>query len=685
METHDGRSGRGGYDPTQVTPASDRTAPMPAQPADPAASADSGAAGRGRYAEPRIQARDLGRRGIITPFARLARGQAFSVMGEALFAIGLAGTVFFSTDPNQSRAKVAGYLVLTFAPFVVAAPFIGPLIDRAAGGRRWVIFGAAVVRALLCLLLLRDLDDLLFYPEAFLMLVFSKVNLISKAALVPTTVRNDEELVEANSKLTSLGALAAVAGAVLAGIATLIVKIPFLRLQGEHSATSAILLLGAVAFVATAVQAWNLPPTRVAEHQPDATEKAELRSAGIFLASTATSLSRLTMGFLTFLLAFWVKNEDRALAWIGVLVGAAQIGYFIGSAMAPRVRRLISEERMIQYSLAGTTVAAAVTLLFRDVGTGLVAASVLAFAVGLSSNLLKQAFDSLVQRDAPDANRGQSFAKFETRFQLWWAIGALIPVIIPIPLWIGIFVIGAVSGFALVSYLLGLYEMTEVVAGRRQPRERKPKPWSLAWLRARRSGGPPVVEPVVDSTVAWASAPTGVELDVAGAPGVGAYDTTLTDGVVPTTPGLFGESEPPIPADLTTAPEGGLFDPSAPPPARVAGYLEGAPARLIPSITSDAPPPHAPPPDSGELDIVELPGGGFANVEPATVEPATVEPATVEPATGEAGPPVPDDDASPLPFDTAAETDEWEYAERDGTRTTNELPIVTPPGPHESF
>ena len=46
----------------------------------------------------------------------------------------------------------------------------------------------------------------------------------------------------------------------------------------------------------------------------------------------------------------------------------------------------------------------------------------------------KLAFDSLVQRDAPDANRGRSFARFETRFQLVWVIGALLPLLLlPIP------------------------------------------------------------------------------------------------------------------------------------------------------------------------------------------------------------------------------------------------------------
>ena len=40
------------------------------------------------------------------------------------------------------------------------------------------------------------------------------------------------------------------------------------------------------------------------------------------------------------------------------------------------------------------------------------AAALLSFGVGLASNAAKQAFDALVQRDAPDANRGRAFARF---------------------------------------------------------------------------------------------------------------------------------------------------------------------------------------------------------------------------------------------------------------------------------
>ena len=65
---------------------------------------------------------------------------------------------------------------------------------------------------------------------------------------------------------------------------------------------------------------------------------------------------------------------------------------------------------------------------------GLAASMLLAAIVAVVSTAGRLAFDSLVQRDAPDANRGRSFAAFELRFQLVWVVGAVIPVLISIPL-----------------------------------------------------------------------------------------------------------------------------------------------------------------------------------------------------------------------------------------------------------
>tara|TARA_A200000159_G_C7218435_1_gene295058 strand:+ start:83 stop:598 length:516 start_codon:yes stop_codon:yes gene_type:complete len=86
---------------------------------------------------------------------------------------------------------------------------------------------------------------------------------------------------------------------------------------------------------------------------------------------------------------------------------------------------------------------------------GISGALVVGLAVGFSVSSGKLAFDSIVQRDAPDANYGRSFARFETRFQLIWVFGALIPVVFTLPARLGFFVLVIAGGTAALSYLLG--------------------------------------------------------------------------------------------------------------------------------------------------------------------------------------------------------------------------------------
>lgn len=373
----------------------------------------------------------------ISPFTRLARSHVFSTAGDALFAIGLAGTVFFGVDLDEARWKVALTLLFTIAPLAVAAPLIGPALDRIRGGRLWMIVGTCVGRALVSILLISQFDSLTFYPLAFVMLVLGKSYQVAKSAMVPTTVRNDAELVEANSKLSLLSGLAVAVAAVPGGL--------FWWLGGPEWVVG----LSAVVFLAGAVAAVRLPSTQVAEEPATESERAELRSLGIVLAASAMGLLRAIVGFLAFLLAFDYKGED---AWkIGVIAGAAQIGFLVGAAIAPKLRQAVAEEHI----LVGVLLTILVTSFGAAFSGGLGVASVMSFMVGAGSSAGKQSFDAIVQRDAPDANRGRSFARFETRFQLLWVVGALIPVVITIPMAVGFLVIAAVAGFASASYWFG--------------------------------------------------------------------------------------------------------------------------------------------------------------------------------------------------------------------------------------
>ena len=120
-----------------------------------------------------------------SPFGRLALTHVLMTAGDTMFAVSLAGSLFFSISPTAAKSKVLLYLLLTMAPFAVVAPALGPLIDRSRGARRAMVMASAVGRAVLCPFLARDIHTLLLFPEAFAMLVLSKVYLVTKGALVP--------------------------------------------------------------------------------------------------------------------------------------------------------------------------------------------------------------------------------------------------------------------------------------------------------------------------------------------------------------------------------------------------------------------------------------------------------------------------------------------------------------------
>ena len=376
-----------------------------------------------------------------SPFARLAATQCLAVAGDTLVTMALAGSLFFSISPSAARGRVAAYLALTMAPFAVVAPLLGPALDRSRGGRRSMMILIAVSRALVCLSMASHLQSAWIFPEAFVLLVLSKAHMITKSALVPSTVVSDSELVEANSRLAVLSVVAGFLAAV-PGIAVL--KIPFLG-------SPWVLRLAAVAFAANALAAVRIsrPPKSKEPIAETAREREELHSASIRLSATAMAVLRAVVGFLTFLVAFHFRRED-APAWAyGVVLATSMVGNFVGAAVAPWLRRFLREEKILLGALAGVTLVGFVA----GRSGGLAAIAVLAGTVGVAAGAGKLAFDAIVQRDAPDAVRGRTFARFETRFQLVWVLGAAIPVILEISAGTGMDLVAAAAAVAFASYV----------------------------------------------------------------------------------------------------------------------------------------------------------------------------------------------------------------------------------------
>jgi hypothetical protein len=375
---------------------------------------------------------------VPAPFARLARTQAFMVAGDTLVALALAGSLFFSISPDAARSKVALYLLLTMAPFAVVAPLVGPWIDRAKGGRRTMVILSAGVRAVLCILMIDDLGSVLLFPEALIILVLGKSYSIARASLVPGLVRDEGELVEANAKLVLVGGIVGFAAA-----------IPGLALY--QLGPGWVLTAAGVCFAVAALAATRIPSTRVATAAADAAEKAELRGGGILLAASAMGVLRGIVGFLSFHLAFWLRGDDAETYWFGIVLAASALGSLAGAGLAPLVRTRVREERILLGCLAATAVA---SLAFLELD-GRASAAALAFVVGMSASAGKLSFDAIVQRDAPDANQGRSFARFETRFQLAWVAGAFLPVVVTVPLAAGYVGIAIVAAVATILYATG--------------------------------------------------------------------------------------------------------------------------------------------------------------------------------------------------------------------------------------
>ena len=370
-------------------------------------------------------------------FRRLAITHALMMGGDAVMIVALADSLFFDIDLDAARSRVLLFLVIGFAPFLVVAPLIGPLIDRVAGGRRLVIQVVASSRVVLTLLTAQYLDALALFPLVFASLVLQKTYAVSKSAIVPSTVRSEDELVEANSKLGLIAGITGAVAVVPAGI--------LLQVVGS----SATLVYGAIIFACALVAATRLSPDIVASDAVGATETRELHSSNIQLGAIAMTVLRGLVGFTFFHLAFWLRSQDQGTIWFAAVIGVSALASMAGNAVASMLRVRVREETMLTVALL---VCAGAGLGVSVLG-GPVGAVVLAGVLNLMAALGRLNFESIVQRDAPGANRGRAFAVFETRFQLSWAVGAFVAVAVQVSGTIGFLIVGVVAVAASIHVL----------------------------------------------------------------------------------------------------------------------------------------------------------------------------------------------------------------------------------------
>jgi hypothetical protein len=411
-----------------------------------------------------------------TAFGRLALVQVAMLAGDTLVTISLAGSLFFSISPNAAESKVLLYLLLTVAPFSVVSPLLGPLIDASRNARRFVVFTAAAGRVVICILMAMSVHSLWLFPEAFCVLVLSKLYLVTRGALVPEMAEADQlsahplpdhgELPDAhlvgggrdlgegfagfNAQLTLLGTLSG-----------FLISLPGIGLLKLINA-SAVLVLAALVFSFAAAVSLRLrtAPRRRSRDAPRADDGVEerrilLKETGpiqdreVLLGLTASATVRMTAGFLTFLIAFGLRRSHSPLWWYGFAFAASGAGSLLGLYLVRRLRAHFEEQTL----LAAALVLIALGAVAAGISGTIPAQACLAFVAAIAGAIAQPSFDALTQRRIPQSAQGRVFARFAVRQQLTWVLGALIPVAIPMAFDVGDALIALIAAASCATYL----------------------------------------------------------------------------------------------------------------------------------------------------------------------------------------------------------------------------------------
>ena len=381
-------------------------------------------------------------------------------------AVALADSLFLSITPGEARGRVVLFLAVSFAPFIVLSKFIGPVIDRVPGGRRMLIFIVSALRAVVMVAMVSQLDSLALFPLAFFAMVLSKTYQVSKSAILPSLLKDDRGLVEANSKM-----------GVTAGVVGFLAAIPAGLLSTISSKAS--LVFGAVAFALAAFLSLRIPKVKVASDAPEQLEIEELLQPGLVAAATAMSVVRASVGFVFFHLAFWFADPQRAQVvgvsengrweqmqyhfgpqfgtfWFGLAVSLMAVGSLLGNLSARQLKKL---DRYENFIILGLVIIGAAGVMAAATVTTITALLLMAF-VNYAGAIANMAFESIVQRDAPDANRGRALANFYMRFELMRVGAGLIPVVLNLSGPIGFITVAVMGLGGSLAYWLSLRQIS---------------------------------------------------------------------------------------------------------------------------------------------------------------------------------------------------------------------------------
>ncbi|MCJ7857342.1 MFS transporter [Corynebacterium kalidii] len=382
---------------------------------------------------------------------------------DAVLAVSLAGTLFFSAAEAESRTSVAAYLLVTIAPFALLAPLIGPALDRIRTGRRFALSLTFAGRVILAAVLLQNFGSWMLYPAALGMLVLSKSYGVLKSSVTPRVAPAELDLVRANARLTIAGHIGGslVAGGLAAAIAYLIdpqaalwllmvvalsgiygcALIPSSAERGSDEVTVSPFIpdeppvdtatrRGAAA--GTVVSRWR---RSIRVRFPDAARTC----------MWATALQRCGTGFMTIYIAFVAKSSAHLAAFdqltmLAAVGAAGGVGTFAGNALGSRIR--FARPQAAVLVLGAVSLGAVACAAVWD---GTVTAAVATAVLSLGSAMSKVCLDAAIQSGLAPSAQASAFGISETSLQLSWVFGGTLGILLPPELTVGMAVLGLVG------------------------------------------------------------------------------------------------------------------------------------------------------------------------------------------------------------------------------------------------
>ncbi|CAN5328235.1 MFS transporter [soil metagenome] len=343
---------------------------------------------------------------------------ALHAAGDALVAVALAGTLFFSVPIGEARSRVALYLLLTMLPFSLLVPVAGPLLDRFPHGRRTVLALTTGGRGLLTWLMAGATASLGLYPLALAVLVLSRAYGVDRAAAVPRVRPAGVGLVSANARL-NVAAVKAGAGAAAVGAGI-----------GAVAGSGWVLRLASVLLIMGGVLSLRLPEHVDEKAGPGVQATVRFRLSGMSAAVTgpvaAAVALRTLAGLLTIFLAFLLRAQEASGLFVAAVVGAAAAGQLLGTGVAARL-----PEHRARALAIGALALPFVACLLAALSSAPLWVVVSAGATGVSVSLSKFALDAAVQLHVAPRSISTAFARSETALQLAWVLGGAVALLLP--------------------------------------------------------------------------------------------------------------------------------------------------------------------------------------------------------------------------------------------------------------